>query len=582
MLFQDPNAKEEIKRQHDLLWRERWGRLPLTMLGIALTTIYLPLWIALVIGIMVLGAEIASMRYMRALDPRRHPARYLFVIFCTFVMELFFSLSAALIWQVDDDYAKPFAVGIIMVTLMQIISARTIHMAFGYVGFTAVALVTLVGNAVYWLGFDDYLGLGVSTLAANAVLIYTLIAMHSNNTLHRTAALDRKAALASNNAKSRFLAQMSHELRTPMNAILGMGHAEQRRAKDALSQNRLAVLISAAEGLSTILDDILDMSAIEAGRLPIRTERVVPSTEVLAVANLFQPAITEAGLALTHKIDPQLGKEWLLDPKRLRQCMSNLLSNALKNTQDGGIHVLADLASDASGAPQMRIEISDTGPGVPSHLHRSLFAPFSQAYRPLGGTESNGLGLSICRTMARQMGGDLTLAGNTEGQSGARFILTLKLGLPDVTDSPASVAQATQIPYPAAATTGLRVLVVDDIATNRLVASTYLRMLGAAMIEAESGAKALEIITTSCPDLILLDMNMPEMNGLQTLARIRSLPGPLAKIPVIAMTANAMAEHRAEYMASGVDGYLAKPITPARIEAEIKAVLDKKGRARSD
>ena len=118
-------------------------------------------------------------------------------------------------------------------------------------------------------------------------------------------------------------------------------------------------------------------------------------------------------------------------------------------------------------------------------------------------------------------------------------------------------------------------LVVDDIATNRLVASTYLRMLGATMIEAESGAQALEVLAGTIPDLILLDMNMPEMNGLETFAKIRALPGPIGTVPVIAMTANAMADHRALYVSSGVDGYLAKPINPARIEAEINAVLDK-------
>ncbi len=584
MLKNGPTVIEEIKRQRDLLWGERWGRLPLTVLALALTMLYLPVWFSLLCLALDIGAELLAMHYMRALDPKRHPKRYGFVMVCMFLMEFSYSLPALLIWQGDENYAKSFAVGMIMTTLMQIISARTIHMPFGYIGFAAVALPALAGNAFYWINNDNVPGLIFSTIAAVGALAYTLIAMKSNNRLHRAAALDRKAAQASNRAKSRFLAQMSHELRTPLNAILGMGHAEQRRNKDALSQNRLSVLIIAAEGLSTILDDILDMSAIEEGRLPIRPQQVIPSEQISATLALFHPGVSEAGLRLTHDISPQLGTAWMLDPQRLRQCMSNLLSNAVKNTKHGGIHVTARLIAQQQRPPMLSVEIADTGPGIPNHLHRLMFEPLSQARRPADGAESNGLGLSICRSMARQMGGDLIIRPNKPGQSGARFVLTLQL---NPAKDPKPVEQDQDQPPKGGpqhvqGTTGLRVLVIDDIATNRLVASTYLRMLGATMIEAESGAQALTILASTQPDLVLLDMNMPEMDGLETLAKIRALPGGAGKLPVIAMTADALAEHRAHYMANGLDGYLAKPINPARIEAEINAVLGKSGRAPTD
>jgi CheY-like chemotaxis protein len=264
--------------------------------------------------------------------------------------------------------------------------------------------------------------------------------------------------------------------------------------------------------------------------------------------------------------------------------MSNLLSNALKNTSHGGIHVAAQLIGSATNAPMLRIEVTDTGPGIPSHLHRTLFEPFSQARKPKAGAESNGLGLSICRTMAQQMGGDLTIAPNREGESGAQFVLTLTLAHPpvDLARAAGDTGLAPTLAPAQAGISGLKVLVIDDIATNRLVASTYLRMLGATMLEAESGAKGLEILAADCPDLVLLDMNMPEMNGLQTLANIRALPCKANKIPVIAMTADAMAEHRDFYLSSGLDGYLAKPINPERIESEIKAVLDKASKPRPD
>lgn len=579
----DLDAKEEIKRQLDLLWRERWGRLPLTILALSLTALFLPFWVVALCILVDCGAEIAAMHYMRALDPNRHRKRYYFVIACSFVMQLAYSLPPVLIWQVSSDYAKPLAIGLLMSGLMQLISARTIHLPFGYAGFTAVAVAVASGNAYHWMAAGSLHGFVISSAAVMGGLAYTLIAMLSNNRLHRTAALDRKAALASNKAKSRFLAQMSHELRTPLNAILGMGHAEQRRSKDALSQNRLAVLISSAEGLSTILDDILDMSAIEVGRLPIRPIVVQPQREIAATLALFQPGVAAAGLWLTQDIGPKLDSDWMLDPQRLRQCMTNLLSNALKNTTQGGIHVSAQLVQRATDAPLLCVEVADTGPGIPDSLQTGLFEPGSPNRTPKAGTESNGLGLSICRAMAQQMGGDLTIAPNMPGRNGARFILTLALATAPstamATEKPGPKPTPAAKPFAKARIAGLRVLVVDDIATNRLVASTYLRMLGATMIEADSGAQALDVLTARNPDLILLDMNMPQMNGLETLAKIRALPGREGQTPVIAMTANAMADHRDLYLSSGVDGYLAKPINPARIEAEINAVLDKINRA---
>lgn len=575
----DLDAKEEIKRQLDLLWRERWGRLPLTILALALTALFLPLWVVTLCILVDIGAELAAMHYMRALDPKRHKKRYSFVIASIFVMHFAYALPAVLIWQVAEDYAKPLAIGLLMSGLMQLISARTIHLPFGYAGFTAVAVAVVSGNAYYWIAAGNLQGFVIATVAVIGGLGYTLIAMLSNNRLHGSAAIDRKAAQASNKAKSRFLAQMSHELRTPLNAILGMGHAEQRRSKDPLSQNRLAVLISSAEGLSTILDDILDMSAIEVGRLPIRPKVVQPQREIAATLALFQPGVAAAGLWLTQDIGTELDRNWVLDPQRLRQCMTNLLSNALKNTTQGGIHVSAHVVQRNPSAPLLCVEIADTGPGISDDQQHSLFDPLSPKRTQKAGSESNGLGLSICRAMAQQMGGDLTIAPNRPGRNGARFILTLALRAALNEATPAEKPDPK--PAPAAKTlaksriTGLRVLVVDDIATNRLVASTYLRMLGATMIEANGGAQALEVLISQNPDLILLDMNMPQMNGLETLAKIRALPGRAGQTPVIAMTANAMADHRDLYLSSGVDGYLAKPINPARIEAEIDVVLDK-------
>ncbi|MDN5789210.1 ATP-binding protein, partial [Pseudorhodobacter sp.] len=289
-------------------------------------------------------------------------------------------------------------------------------------------------------------------------------------------------------------------------------------------------------------------------------------------------------------ISAALCQPLMLDPQRLRQCLSNLLSNALKNTPDGGIHVSAQLSPSSPGQSLLRIEVTDTGPGIPAQQHSRIFEPFARANltgasarSPSGSAiAGNGLGLSICRAMAQQMGGDLTLSPDSTEGRGARFILTLRVE--PATDNTAplhtppepAIAGGTETPSPPGeGIANLRVLVVDDIATNRLVAATYLWTLGATMQEAASGDEALEILQTHVPDLLLLDMQMPGMTGLQTLARIRALPGSAGKVPVIAMTADAMAEHRKSYLSAGVDGYLAKPITAERIMAEIAKVMDK-------
>lgn len=570
------SSLSEISRQLELIRSERGSRILLSVLAMLLTAIYLPVWIVILCILGNVTGDVLSMRYMRALSPTRHPVRYRSVMALVFLREFSYTLSAAFVWQHPENYGHSLAVGMIMAQLLQLAMVRAIHIPFGYVGMSAIALLTFASNTYYWTRVDiNTTGLLVSTIAASAAFAYTLLTMRANHRLHSNFATDRAEALAGDKAKSRFLAQMSHELRTPLNAIMGMGHAELRRNRDALSQNRLSVLISAAEGLSTILDDILDMSAIEAGQLPIRPQLVAPKTEIAASLALFQPGIAEAGLELTQDIGAHLDRDWKLDPQRLRQCMTNLMSNAIKNTPQGGIHVSAYLLPQLDGASMLCVEVADSGPGIPSNLHRSVFEPFSQSRKAKPGAESNGLGLSICRAMARQMGGDLTIGPNVPGKSGARFILTLAMEVAPADASQTPQREQAMLQSPKPGTAGLKVLVIDDIATNRLVASTYLRMLGATMIEADSGAQALEILEASQPDLVLLDMNMPGMNGLETLEKIRALPGAAGKLPVIAMTADAMAEHRAKYLTSGVDGYLAKPINPARIEAEIKAVLDK-------
>ena len=580
-------SRHEIKRQLDLFWGERWGRIAVATGSLSLTAIFLPWWVTVFCIVLDIAAEFIGLHYMRALEPKRHPKRYCVVLGCQFAVELAYSLPATLIWHSDLPYCRAFAVGLAMAALMSMASTRSIHIPFGLAGLVGVALPIFVGNTVFWLPSGDYIGLLVSTLCIGAVIGYTLLVMRSNHRLHLASAADKTAALAAERAKSRFLAQMSHELRTPLNAILGMGHAELGRNKDALSQSRLSVLISAADGLSAILDDILDLSAIQAGRLPIRPTLASPSAEITATLSLFQPGIEAARLALRSDIAPVLTEHSLFDTQRLRQCLSNILSNALKHTKEGEIRLCARLLEPERGRKILEITIGDTGPGVSGKRRETVFEPFSgiwgrSAAAIASGPDSNGLGLSICRAMARQMGGDVVLVTDPAQTltTGANFILTLALETPSAEDAASAILEPEAEAEPDGPTgpiaAGLQVLVVDDIATNRLVASTYLRMLGASSLEASSGDEAMSILATSRPDLVLLDINMPGISGLQTLALIRGLSGSAKTIPVIAMTADTSDENQRQYLQSGMDGFLPKPLNPARMEATIRKVMEKR------
>lgn len=587
----DATLKSEIDRQLEVLWPDRYRRYLLSSFALLLTTIYLPLPIVLACIFINIALEIVSMRLMRNFEGNRQSLRHRAILGLTFFSEMSYAAVCALVWQHPENFGQALAVGMITVQMLQLAVLRSIHLQSGQCGLAGLTLAGIIGNGWFWL-HQGPAGMGMFAISAAAMIgvTYTLLAMRANYRMHRSAATDRTAALAGDQAKSRFLAQMSHELRTPLNAILGMGHAELRRNKDALSQKRLSVLIASAEGLSTILDDILDMSAVQVGRLPIRSRPAIPRDEILASLGLFQPGIDAANLQLKVRMDPHLSNVALFDTQRARQCLSNLMSNALKHTRKGEIRVTAERIQNSLGENLLQIEVADTGAGIPDELHNSVFEPFflnqnGKAGKDGYATESNGLGLSICRAMARQMGGDLILAPNAPNgtdaagtQRGASFILTMRLGVaPDAAGGPAPSGQPEEAPAQPVPglKAGLKVLVVDDIATNRLVASTYLRMIGATITEAESGDAALQRIAEELPDLVLLDMNMPGMSGLETLQRIRELPGASGKLPVVAMTADQKERHQELYRENGLDGYLAKPINPTRIESEIRVVMER-------
>lgn len=364
----------------------------------------------------------------------------------------------------------------------------------------------------------------------------------------KTALVEARSASA---AKSAFLANMSHELRTPLNGVLGMAQALAGPHLGYADQEKVGTIIESGQQLLGVLNDVLDLSKIEAGRVDITPEPADPGALVSATCDLFRAGALAKGLRLDCDLEA-LPASVQLDPVRVRQCLSNLIANAVKFTSTGSVHVAARAVPAGMEGWRLEMAVTDTGPGISPEVQARLFQRFSQAdgssARRHGGA---GLGLVIARELARRMGGDVII-DSTPG-TGSRFVFSF-LAAPGSGLLTAGNAQSDHgVLY------GTSVLLVDDNATNRLVARAFLESTGALVTEADSGGAALDRFTAGHFDLVLLDAHMPVMGGEETLQRLRALPG--GKVPVIALTADAMQGDEARYRAMGMDGYVAKPVS---------------------
>ncbi|PIC01966.1 PAS domain S-box protein [Caulobacter sp. X] len=367
-----------------------------------------------------------------------------------------------------------------------------------------------------------------------------------------------RAAQAASEAKAQFLANMSHEIRTPMNGVLGVLHVLKRELPDGENAELLGEALAAGQMLSTLLDDVIDISRIEAGRLELNREAVDPAELARGVVRLLAGPASEKGLRLELDIVQNLG--WIeTDATRVRQALFNLIGNAVKFTVKGSVTVRVRRL----GAPddqRLVFDVIDTGVGVPLAAQARLFDRFQQAdastTRRFGGS---GLGLAISRNLARMLGGDITLL--SKPGVGSTFSLTIA--------APPALAPVGTGLETEDLLAGLRVLVVEDNATNQLVARRILEQLGAAVSVADDGASGVAAARDGAFDLILMDVQMPGMDGLEAARRIRALPGEAGRAPIIALTANVMAHQRAAYQAAGMDGVAAKPISPTALVTEI-------------
>jgi len=434
------------------------------------------------------------------------------------------------------------------------------------------------------------LAITLLTVALGLVLVRQL---RRREAAERALVAAKEQAEAGNRAKSEFLANMSHEVRTPMNGILGMTDLLLETALDAEQRTFAETIRESGEALLTVVNDILDISKLEAGKLEIENVEFDLASLVERAAGLLSPKARDKDIDLDVAVEAEARGAYLGDPARIRQVLLNLLSNAIKFTESGKVSVRVMVrrgASSPDATVPLRFEVVDTGPGIPDSLRQRLFRKFSQldaaATRRFGGS---GLGLAICRQLVGLMGGRIDVDSRPGQGSVFWFELTLvrtgsaatdRDGLPDEIGSlyaPAADAGNRRAPQPAPPNPEpLHVLLAEDNRINQRFAQTLLTKAGHTVEIADTGRKAVEAVRRNGYDVVLMDIQMPEMDGVEATRRIRELDGPKSAVPIIAMTASAMMGAREEFLAAGMDDYISKPIQRRLLFAKLAAVAGRK------
>jgi len=577
----------EVTRQISVLNSDMRFRVPATTVMLIIFLYFVDLSAAIYSGAIYYICEFMQYRIGRKYIKNPSKEHYVQMMIASTLAVSSVLLPVVMMWHLGTMYSRVICVTILTATFLHVALIRSPHLRFAVV--TAIPLICAFYYLIVLQYFErnDVVVLLVSLLGVTAFNAYFMLAVFTYNRFQRALLIASDTARAASTSKSQFLATMSHELRTPLNAIMGVSQLLHDQPHHPASAVRIAALQRASLSLKALVDEVLDLTRIEQGLIELRPVRTNLKDEISAIAELHRSVAIAKGLSFELRFARNIPQYLVFDPLRVRQCATNLLNNALKFTDRGNVSMTVRTAPAQGDEVRVEIEVSDTGIGVPPGMRHHLFesgyqsdlSPASSScHRPSGA----GLGLSISRMLARQMGGDITLVSQIDAQMGATFRFTFTAQVagpkqPDTTDTAANpLTMAVR-----------NILVVDDIATNRMVAAAFVEAEGLNATQAASGAEALDLLARGQFDLVLLDMNMPQMSGLETFQAIRASNTAWASIPVIALTADAMPEDTARYLRAGLDGYLAKPLDKRALRAEISSVFadrvnceDRNGHAR--
>lgn len=371
--------------------------------------------------------------------------------------------------------------------------------------------------------------------------------------LARSLAEAEAQARASSRAKSEFLAVMSHEIRTPLNGVLGVAALMERELRQEDLRPHVRTILDSGTSLLRLLTDALDMSRAEAGMLSLESAPFNLTALADDLQALWRARAEEKGLDLAVTCDAG-GADWARgDEVRLKQLLNNLIGNALKFTPSGRVQVRLAARLEA-GRVALDAQVDDSGPGVPPDRLEAVFQPFNTGEPGRTGAGA-GLGLAICRQIVERMGGDIAVEASPLGGARFRFQLTLDAAAPET----AGARHVAAAPTPHET---LHVLVADDHPANRFLAGKLLEMFGCTFEEVRNGAEAVEAVGAGAHDLVLMDIKMPVMDGVEATRAIRAMGGDRAALPILALTANADERDAAAYLAAGMNGVVQKPIQP--------------------
>lgn len=476
--------------------------------------------------------------------------------------------------------ALPVIVAVFAGTQASVMTAVLCLIALGAFGF-----LRHMGH-VFPMATEQTLGLWVA-VTAWAVITTTGISIFSNNRFHRTVRayqseisrrtrveqtlrraqqrlrIAKGAAEAGASAKGAFLAQVSHEIRNPLTAIMGTIDLLELPGDETLRKTRIDLLRRSADTLLELVDDVLDFSKMEAGHISLNLKPIDPRTLVEELERSYRAQVMERGLELYLELHPDLPDTVMMDPIRVRQVLANLVSNAIKFTPSGSITIEVWRAEGENGEATIGFGVEDTGIGIPDEAMEQIFEPYVQAERSTteqyGGT---GLGLPICSRLVSLMGGVLGL--ESEQGEGTRFWFSIPMDISAITPSVDELVVDTH-------SESAHVLVVEDDILNRQVVGALLRSLGHTVTVASSGKEGVQAYTNEQPDLVLMDIQMPEMNGMEASRQIREweTENNAHRVPILAMTADVEVHRVARYGEAGMNDLLGKPISREKLEVAV-------------